>query len=354
MPKLRNSRILPVIESSGDRSTILNFLVQLSKQHLDLGIISHAYATLVHNARRLCPRPCRPLPYQHSHYDPRNPRARGPNSLQWPEDDASRFLIVLARLWIMKQHDLAVTLATAMDLNLSTDRDGSQDFWEFSSSEVIRFVTDFVLLLKRCNNKALTDAGKGTVLSALLEHATWVASKEPEKPNNWTRTLGSRRYCACDECHKLRTFLQDPGLTSTQFTMNKTKRAHVEQALNCKWYTFQTTYLGRGRNQTLIVTKTNNEYEENLANWKGKLERCRSSLQPLRDDFVEQILGPGFYKQFVLLDLWPSSDLASAASGGAKKQLLSSNTAGNQAATVPSQVAGVKRKAEVVDLSRDD
>jgi hypothetical protein len=346
------------MECFGDRSSILNFLVRLSEQPLDSGIISHAYATLVQNTRRLCPRPTAvPLAYQHGPYYPRNPRANARNSLQWPEDDAAQFLAVMAKLWIMKQHDLVVNLATAMDLDLSLDQDGAQAFWDSSFLRVTRFITDFVLLLKRYNDKSLTDAGKGTVLSALRDHATWVASNEPKKPDRWTRTLGPHpncKYSKCTECHNLYLFLRDPDLASTQFTMNKQKRAHIEQALNRKWYICKTTFLGRGQNQTLIVSKTNNEYEEKLAIWKAKLEHHRSHLASLRGDFVEQMLGPGFYKQFVLLELWPSSDLTSAASGATKQPLPSSNTAGNQAATVPPQVAGVKRKAEVIDLSIDD
>ena len=355
--KLRNIRVLLVMDCFGDRSSILNFLVRLSEQPLDIGIISHAYATLVQNTTRLCPRPTTvPQPYQHSHWGPRNPCASAPNSLQWPEDDAARFLAVMAKLWIMKQHDLVVTLTTAMDLDLSLDQDGGQNFWDFSSFKATRFITDFVLLLKRYNDESLTDAGKGTVLSALRDHATWIASKEPKKPDSWTRTLGPHQYCKCTECHNLYLFLRDPDLASTQFTMNKQKRAHVEKALNRKWYTLTTTYLGRGRNQTLIVTKTNKEYEENFGIWKNKLEGHRAKLQSLHGDFVEQMLGPGFYKQFVLLEreLWPSSELIWAASGATQQPLLSSNTAGNQAAAVPPQVAGVKRKVGVIDFSSDD
>jgi hypothetical protein len=254
----------------------------------------------------------------------------------------------------MKQHDLVVALVTAIDLGISLDQDGGQNFWDLSSFKVTCFITDFVLLLKRHNDTSFTDAGKCTVLSALRTHATWIASKKPKKPNDWTRTLGPDHRCECTECHNLILFLQDPSLASIQFTMNKPKRAHVERALNGKWYTFETTYLGRGLNQTLIITKTNNEFEENMTNWRGKLDGWRSNLQPLRTDFVEQMLGPEFYKQLVLLELWPSSDLTSTTSGAIKRPLLSSNTAGNQAVTVLPQVAGVKRKAQVIDISSDD
>ena len=343
------------MECFADRSSILDFLVRLSEQPLDPGVISHAYLTLLQNTRRVCPRPTAvPQPYQHNHYGPRNPRANALNSLQWPKDDAARFLTVIDKLWIMKQHDLVVTLATEMDLELSLDRDSGQNFWNFNSVKVTRFIIDFVLLLERCNDNSLTDAGKGTVLSALRDHATWIRGKEPEKPNNWTRTLGPHSNCKCTECHNLNLFLQDPGLVSTQFTMNQKKREHVERALYCRWYTLQTTYLGRGQNSTLIVIKTNNEYEENLANWQRELDGCRSNLQSLRRDFVEQMLGPEFYKQLVLLELWSSSNLTSAASDATKRPLLSSNTAGNQTNTVPPQVAGVKRKVQVIDLDSDE
>jgi hypothetical protein len=352
--KLRNIRVIKVIAKSGDRSSILNFLRRLSAAYLDSGITSHVYTTLILDASRLCPRPTDlSRVSKNGHHNPRYPRADAPNSLRWPDEDATRFLAVIVELWATKRRGLAVALVAAMDLNLSLDQESGQNFWDHESVKVIRFITEFVLLLKNIDDKSLTNAGKGAVLSAIRDHAKWVGRKEPKKPNNWARTLHCH-HCKCTECDNLNFFLQDPSVVSTQFTLSKKKRAHVEQALNRKWYILEKKTLGRGQDDTLVITKTNKEYERDLKSWEIKLNFYRSNLESLRGDFVEQMLGQDFYKQFVLLEMGPSNDLASAASAANKQPLPSSDTAETQAATVPSQVAGVKRKAQEIDLSGDD
>jgi hypothetical protein len=324
---------------------MLNFLVRLSRvgPEVERGVTSHVYATLLQDTRRLCPRPTAV------------PSASALNSWQWPEDDANLFLDVMDHLWITKQHDHITALAAAMDFSLPLGQ--VQNFWEVSSVKVTSFITEFVLRLKRYDDNSLTCAGKGVVLSALREHAIWVASKEPKNPKNWTRpSVSCNRGSGsnCTECATLNLFLQNPGLVSTRFTLNKQKREHVQRALNCKWYTFDTTFLGQGQAHTLIVTKTNNEYEENLASWQARLDGYRASLQKLHVDFVEQMLGPESYRQLILLELRPGSDLPSAAPGASRQPLASSITAGRQAAAVPAQVAGVKRKLEIIDLCGDE
>jgi hypothetical protein len=241
-----------------------------------------------------------------------------------------------------------------MDLGLSLNQEGVQRIWDTSSAGLIRFITDFVLILKRYPNKSLTDKGKGTILSVLQDHATWVASQEPKKPNNWTRTSGRDYYCGCTECCNLKIFLQNPDLASTDFTMNKPKREHIEQALKREWFTCTTSIFRQGLNLTLSITKTNKEYEENAAAWESKLSSYRANLQLLRDDFMKQLMGPEVYQRCILLEWRPSSDLTSESSRTTKRPLLSSGTSANRTTIVPPQVAGTKRKVETIDLSGDD
>ena len=117
------------------------------------------------------------------------------------------------------------------------------------------------------------------ILTYCISQLQIAVSKVIEVPTTSTRPVTIT--CSCKDCAELIRFLEHPTETQHHFRMNLSRREHLHQQLdNARAdVTHKTVGTGGGPN-TLIVTKTNASYENNVK--KRQQEKALlTSLQPL-------------------------------------------------------------------------
>lgn len=245
--------------------------------------------------------------------------------------------------------ELTHEAAQLLGASLPDVPDGTSGLWE-KWRLMFHFLSSLATFLSRYKDSELRNSATPFITSLLHTAAEHTAHTRPQEPLNWARAE-SKGYghekCTCEPCNALRMFLFNPNESVGRFSYNKSIRSHLEYKLDRQDYKFDTD---KSRSpHTLVVTKTNNKYHRDLQQWnytitgmRRELEDLNTLLEPLGINATEtadldaQLINAGTAEGVV--QVAQPSDTASALPG-------------NVAA--PQQVAGVKRKAIVVDLTED-
>lgn len=180
-----------------------------------------------------------------------------------------------------------------------------------------------------------------------------VQKKWPVKPIGWARTL---RGCGCRDCQLLDIFLADAHRMTERFRFPETRRKHLEHRLGYMHFYIETDR-SHGSPHTLIVTKTDREYQEQLDRWNRSRSELTSRLKTLENDQMKELLGDK-YASLLLLEQPPvlRVPMASKSMGNLRQALSSTSSSQLNGYSAGIELHGVKRKAgsPYIDLSSSD
>ncbi|KAF1918429.1 hypothetical protein BDU57DRAFT_528829 [Ampelomyces quisqualis] len=221
-------------------------------------------------------------------------------------------------------------------------------FWTRWKS-VMAFIDSLIQLVQLLADDALNIITSKFVTEAVRSASTHKASSRPKKPRDWCRPQTIR--CHCSPCSKVKNFLVDPVQQVGRFSYAAQTRKHIERNLGCQDLMY-TTECGQ-MPYTLVVTKMNNKFDLALRQWNTEVTELWTHLSRMRNGFVFELLGGD------IISISGIDEALSASVAGnslVDKTARSSHTISPAAqnVAVPAPVAGVKRKAEVIDLTEDD
>lgn len=81
----------------------------------------------------------------------------------------------------------------------------------------------------------------------------------PQKPTDYRRP--AKLSCNCSDCSELSSFLATPDESVHRFPVNKERRRHLHQIIECHNCDLRHVTERRGRPYTLVCTKTTASYE---------------------------------------------------------------------------------------------
>ncbi|KAF2178652.1 hypothetical protein K469DRAFT_675665 [Zopfia rhizophila CBS 207.26] len=195
---------------------------------------------------------------------------------------------------------------------------------------------------ERHHNSNVSATAASFIKTALQASAESLVGRRPIEPTDWKRT--PQRTCTCAPCNSLNRFLVDRNQSVGRFAYAEKIRKHLRYSLDYQDYKFDTE---KGKSPyTLVIRKTNNEYRRLNERWNSEISAMRSQLRRLQDDIVKSSLSKDF-GELVSLDQM----LQTPGSQGVQSLKPISAVAQNSRAIAA--IAGVKRKAEVVDLTED-
>ncbi|QDS73369.1 hypothetical protein FKW77_007170 [Venturia effusa] len=196
----------------------------------------------------------------------------------------------------------------------------------------------------------------------LLEAPTnALLNKKPNEMTSWTRRAAGCRRPNCPACPLLTDFLISPSQRVKSMIMARDHREHV-----CKYFASPNLELRKediGSSCTLLIVKTTNGTDKQMAAWEKELADLEQAWAPLRCDYLKELLG-NRYDELVMLsrlrdlstathDVGPrqnhdSSKVARSVSSPSTtpRRSLDSKSANALNARETTRVAGVKRAAD--------
>ena len=130
----------------------------------------------------------------------------------------------------------------------------------------------------------------------LLSYMRDYIKVKPSKPDNWTRekrqsrnTYTSYDICSCSTCSELDDFLASPVKSEWRYKAAEHARKHIDRQLysiDCS----TSVDKSKGTPFTLVVTKNNNSYEEELRAWQQRCSLAQSNFDSLGHEKLQAML----------------------------------------------------------------
>lgn len=151
---------------------------------------------------------------------------------------------------------------------------------------------------------------------------------QPQPPKDWARDGVS---CGCRDCSTLNKFLLDPRQQVGRFPMSQKRRDHLERTTKSKHPGFKLGTDYRGSPHTLIVTKTNNCYQESLKAWNARRVVARKHLDDIGESVLKVFLG-NIHGQIMSMSMsaMEGPPIANLNSADQEPALMSSRNASNR------------------------
>lgn len=231
---------------------------------------------------------------------------------------------------------------------------------------IIPYLSSLLDHLEKADSLTMTGRDCGPhVLRLLQQYIIRYVGQEPQRSPSWTRPTDFIT-CKCWDCNALKVFLQDPHKIEDDFKMGQKRRDHLQHYFfSREGYKTNTIHSCRpGLPSTLVITKTDAQYQRERAEWEGRCDTAKRNIRDLgRNPRLKKLLGNNYTEVMNLrvADL-PSTDTATSRptplgespnpSGGARKG--SSGKRKSDLAEVLDEGAENKKprqEVEVVDLT---
>ncbi|ORY09127.1 hypothetical protein BCR34DRAFT_541239 [Clohesyomyces aquaticus] len=250
------------------------------------------------------------------------------------------------------------------------------DFWKGWRC-IFKYVEGVITILEHLSVDDVQNKAKSFISAILEQSVRFLERRRPVPPKDWRRI--SKKWCGCAAASALKAFLDSPDQSVGHFQYGANVRKHLQQGcLLDRDYIFDTK-INRGKQSTLIIRKTNNEYERCDAVWRADDAEMQIGLRKLRLQISKGSLKGTFAVDIGLgnlvrpIDAPPYTKAPPPAAGPQGPQFPaafglhnpSSNTASQNPQTLlpmrspvqnsraPPAVAGAKRKADVADSTKN-
>ncbi|KUJ09541.1 uncharacterized protein LY89DRAFT_787848 [Mollisia scopiformis] len=122
--------------------------------------------------------------------------------------------------------------------------------------------------------------------STLVTYLARFVKEEPQPAADWAQR---RVGCNCQDCQRLNAFLVSPHEKVGRFALAKKRRGHLHSMLGSSSVTHETDR--RGNPQTLVVTKTNAQYQNAHKAWTLRCNVAKQHLKELETEALKDSLG---------------------------------------------------------------
>ncbi|QDS73371.1 hypothetical protein FKW77_007200 [Venturia effusa] len=226
---------------------------------------------------------------------------------------------------------------------------------ELAHDDVIYIITTFVTFATS-HQGVVSDALAARLFKCLLKRALYeFVQRKPSQPCNWTQ---KKKGCgSCKDCEDFDRFLLDPVATTQRFRTNLERRSHLSSYAG-EWFITETDR--RGSPHTLVITKTNREYEHDIKIWTKQFHDMPLLWKDIQTPYMKRVLGPEDYAKLVeLRSLRKREYLSPAPLPSMTSQTLNARQPGlnaetkRKADTELNQAAGTKKKVEIIELDSD-
>jgi hypothetical protein len=123
----------------------------------------------------------------------------------------------------------------------------------------------------------------------LRTYVNQYVQKKPTQPRDWTR---EKVQCpSCQDCVALNKFLSDPMQEEGRFSFAQARREHLKRTVESKHRGFGFLTDTGGSPYTLVIFKTNNQYQSNLHAWNKRRMRAGEIVTGLGKEELREFLG---------------------------------------------------------------
>lgn len=125
---------------------------------------------------------------------------------------------------------------------------------------------------------------------------TWLSQyigKEPRPNTSLVRRIVS---CSCRDCQPLNVFLRDSTRSVGRFLLAKARRQQLHQNLDRAAIDACHVMERVGRPQTLVVTKTDTQYQKNMTTWRQRVATAKAEVAKFPQHDLRVILGTRLYE----------------------------------------------------------
>lgn len=182
----------------------------------------------------------------------------------------------------------------------------------------------------------------------LQGYLKYFVKKQPSAFQNWAR---DRVTCTCGDCWRLNLFLVSATQQVARFPVSKNKRHHLHRILDNNRVDC-THITERIIPETLVVTKR----DKGKAAYDAWLSRCKEAheaLQRFDQDALRELLGDQQYEAIIGMHCIIMDEANAPSFLPRIAPLKETQQKATTSAQGPAQ-AGVKRKAQVIDLCDSD
>ncbi|KAI9890596.1 MAG: hypothetical protein M1814_003794 [Vezdaea aestivalis] len=142
-----------------------------------------------------------------------------------------------------------------------------------------------LLLLLDCSSVEVQKCAQ----SLVIFYITSIVGYEPRKPTDWARPgeikISGPRFCACDDCLKMRTFLKDSEL------QRHVIRSEISSHLRWAFHFFDYFDVEEVDGRPIAVTKTLLRWEKDHKTWETRSAEVLERLRGLPQEELKRCLG---------------------------------------------------------------
>jgi hypothetical protein len=187
--------------------------------------------------------------------------------------------------------------------------------------------------------------------SVLMAYSQRYLGSKPIGAPDWAR---SRVVCPCKDCEMLNSFIASPTQKVGRFAMGKSRRQHLHMQLDRIGGSYTHITERVGNPQTLVVTKTNTDFNAKLRDWRKRHAEAQWECEQIGLEVLRTILGQRFEQIIDLSDADDGSKAkrgASTASQQNGRPPVSSALKADTATLATGGMPGSKRKlVDIIDI----
>lgn len=125
---------------------------------------------------------------------------------------------------------------------------------------------------------------------------SWLTGFVGRQPRPNTSLARPEVPCACRDCYPLNVFLADGSRTCGRFALAKPRRQHLHQNLERARIDASHRTERVGRPQTLVVTKTDTEYQRQTTAWRQRVALAKKEVAQFPQADLREVLGTRLYQ----------------------------------------------------------
>ncbi|KAF1999945.1 hypothetical protein P154DRAFT_535176 [Amniculicola lignicola CBS 123094] len=275
-------RLLPAIVNQGSRGYLIRFLSRLATAEIDKTsswdtLVKTSYQTAIPSALpklaialddlnelQSHPRPYHPIPDEYT--------ASGPRPTYVID-----FLAVLYRTLEFGMEKEAQSLVQSGFPELSVVDGSLWRFWEAA----VNLVEKLINILSKHDIRTVNETAAPWIKSTLLRLTLVLANRKPIQPPNWARATSIP--CDCEPCRWLKHFLADPNQEAGRFTYVANIRTHLQRHLPSQDYKFEVDKRGSPQTLVIWKTnnaynRLKQDWDRDRESYWGRVRRLRSSF----------------------------------------------------------------------------
>ena len=219
------------------------------------------------------------------------------NRGQHPRLDPDRFALTGAQLTLLHRHLLYLSLKDQHTAMLQRICAQCLTIHESRFEDMmLAYLHDVYMLMGRRGISMESPEYQELFVHVLYQYVLRSVKYEPAKSRDWATVLKGSPSCGCRDCHIVDAFAQSPTQKMAQFEVTADRRDHLQRRLNPMGVGNLNVKVSPATSSplayTLIVTKTNNEYNREHRAWDKRAQEAKKRMRAIASEYdLYQLLG---------------------------------------------------------------